>query len=353
MKNMALWVNGLRPKTLPASIAPVLVGVSAGYRLLKAAKDAACATEPSGLQGCVAGPNDVETAGVANMSWGMFALLAVLCVIVALFIQIAANFANDYSDGIRGTDAGRGDTESRTAKPQRLTVSGQVTPRQVLAAAGVNAFIACVAGLAITILTGHWWLIALGVLCLLAGWFYVGGKHPYGYAGFGEVGVFVFFGLVAVLGTEYVLVGRLDIWGFYGAIICGLYSCAILMVNNLRDVDEDKISGKMTLGVRLGKSNAKVVLLFVYFVCLAATAALGLTPLVDLFVAPNGIHIVGIVLTLVAIALAILAFIIGLSMIGAVQSGDFVKALPMCSMTLLLFSILFVIVKIAQVVIGV
>ncbi|WEV65400.1 MULTISPECIES: 1,4-dihydroxy-2-naphthoate octaprenyltransferase [unclassified Bifidobacterium] len=348
---MSLWVNGLRPKTLPASIAPVLVGIAAGYPLLEA-QAASCSTGAKELVGCVAEPSGLS-ASPAGVSWGKFVLLAVLCVVVALFIQIAANFANDYSDGIRGTDAGRGDAEVKTAKPQRLTVSGLVKPGQVLAAAGVNAFIACVAGLAITIITGHWWLIALGVLCLLAGWFYVGGKHPYGYAGFGEVGVFIFFGLVAVLGSEYVLAGRLDIWGVYGAVICGLYSCAILMVNNLRDVDEDKVSGKMTLGVRLGKRGARSVLLFVYFVCLAATVVLGFVGLIDLFIATQSVHFAGIILAVLALVLAVLAAMVGFGMINGVLAGNFVKALPMCSMTLLVFAVLFVIVKIEQVLLGV
>ncbi|WEV74454.1 1,4-dihydroxy-2-naphthoate octaprenyltransferase [Bifidobacterium sp. ESL0798] len=342
MKNLDLWVNGLRPKTLPASIAPVLVGVAAGYRMLKS-QPSGCVTSKEQLEACAAGPSPLSVLA-ANTSWGMFALLAVLCVIVALFIQIAANFANDYSDGIRGTDAGRGDTESRTAKPQRLTVSGQVTPRQVLAAAGVNAFIACVAGLAITILTGHWWLIALGVLCLLAGWFYVGGKHPYGYAGFGEVGVFVFFGLVAVLGTEYVLTGRFNAEGVLGAVLCGLFSCAILMVNNLRDVDEDKISGKMTLGVRLGRKNAQTVLFITYLVPLVITVVGALVPLAMLF---RHFSVAGIVLAVLAVVFALVCVKAAADLVHSINSGNFVKALPMCSMTVLLFAIVFIVVEIA------
>lgn len=278
------------------------------------------------------------------MPWGKFALLALLCVVVALFIQIAANFANDYSDGIRGTDEGRGDSEVKTAKPQRLTVSGRVKPGQVLAAAGVNAFIACVAGLIITIITGHWWLIALGVLCLLAGWFYVGGKHPYGYAGFGEVGVFIFFGLVAVLGTQYVLTGRVNAEGILGAVLCGLFSCAILMVNNLRDVDEDKVSGKMTLGVRLGRKNAQTVLFVTYLVPLVLTVIGACVPVVLLF---SHFSIAGLVCAIVAILVALVCIKAAMGLVKSVNAGNFVKALPMCSMTVLLFSVVFIVMEIA------
>ncbi|WEV64489.1 1,4-dihydroxy-2-naphthoate octaprenyltransferase [Bifidobacterium sp. ESL0732] len=342
MKNLDLWVNGLRPKTLPASIAPVLVGIAAGYRLLKS-QPAGCSTGKKEVQACVAEPTGLSSLS-AGIDWGKFVLLALLCVVVALFIQIAANFANDYSDGIRGTDEGRGDAEVKTAKPQRLTVSERVKPGQVLAAAGVNAFIACVSGLAITIVTGHWWLIVLGVLCLLAGWFYVGGKHPYGYAGFGEVGVFIFFGLVAVLGTQYVLTGRVNAEGVLGAVLCGLFSCAILMVNNLRDVDEDKISGKMTLGVRLGRKNAQTVLFVTYLVPLVITVVGAFVPLVMLF---RQFSVGGVILAVLAVIFAMVCIKAATGLVRSVNGGNFVKALPMCSMTILLFSIVFIIVEIA------
>ncbi|WEV47232.1 1,4-dihydroxy-2-naphthoate octaprenyltransferase [Bifidobacterium sp. ESL0690] len=342
MKNLGLWVNGLRPKTLPASIAPVLVGVAAGYRLLKS-QPASCGAPAKAVESCVAEPSGFS-ALAPGMPWGKFVGLAVLCVVVAFFIQIAANFSNDYSDGIRGTDEGRGDAEVKTAKPQRLTVSGRVKPGQVLAAAGVNAFIACVAGLALTIITGHWWLIALGVLCLLAGWFYVGGKHPYGYAGFGEVGVFIFFGLVAVLGTQYVLTGRVNAEGVLGAVLCGLFSCAILMVNNLRDVEEDKVSGKMTLGVRLGQKNAQTVLFVTYLVPLVVTVVGAFVPLVMLF---RHFSVGGVVLAVLAILFALVCIKAAMGLVKSVNAGNFVKALPMCSMTVLLFSIVFIVVEIA------
>ncbi|WEV68963.1 1,4-dihydroxy-2-naphthoate octaprenyltransferase [Bifidobacterium sp. ESL0775] len=353
---MDLWINGLRPKTLPASIAPVLVGVVAAYRLLEAKAAAGCTTKPSELQGCTAVPtttaSDAFSVGVSS---GRFALVSVLCIIIALFLQIAVNFANDYSDGIRGTDAGRGASEFQTAKPQRLTASGLVAPKQVLAAAGVNALIACLAGLAAIALTGHWWMIILGVLCLLAGWFYTGGKHPYGYAGYGEVGVFIFFGLVAVLGTQYVLTGGINIAGVIGSVLCGLYSCAILMVNNLRDVEEDKASGKMTLGVILGAKTVKTVLLVIYLLSVVLTVVFALYPLVyvlasfvpSLALFTGSVSIIRMVLTVLALLLGLLIIKIAIDMVNSVNVGNFVRALPMCSMTLLLFALIFIIAELA------
>lgn len=347
MSNMSLWISGLRPKTLPASIAPVIVGVSAALPIvtaIKAPTDASCAPVQRQPVGCVA-PSAVAPQ---ETDWPIFALLSVLCVLVALFLQIAVNFANDYSDGIRGTDEGRGAVEKQTSKPQRITASGLVEPGRVLFAAAISAGIACVAGLGIAAITGHWWLIGLGALCLIAGWFYTGGKHPYGYAGFGELAVFVFFGLVAVLGTQFVTtLGAIDLWGVIGAMLCGFYSCAVLMVNNLRDVDEDKVNGKITLGVRLGKNSARIVLLVTYLVCVVATVVVAFGPLWRVLHSVTGIDIIGIGLAVIALLLAAVVIRLAVVFTAAVQAGNFVKALPMCSMTLLLFAVIFVFGEIA------
>ncbi|MDF7663504.1 1,4-dihydroxy-2-naphthoate octaprenyltransferase [Bifidobacterium sp. ESL0763] len=337
---MSLWISGLRPKTLPASIAPVLVGIAAGYHIVK--DPASCGAVAPQPVACVA-----SDPTVAVSPWPQFALLSILCVLVALFLQIAANFANDYSDGIRGTDEGRGASEAQTAKPQRLTVSGMVTPHQVLAAAGVNALIACLAGIAAIAITGYWGFFILGVLCLLAGWFYVGGKHPYGYAGFGEVGVFLFFGLAAVLGTEYVLAGRINGEGVLGAVLCGLFSCAILMVNNLRDVDEDKVSGKMTLGVRLGRKNAKTTLFVTYLAPFAVTIVMAFVPLVAVIRRSMGVNLVGLVLAVLALLVAAVCVKAMTGMVRSVNAGNFVKALPMCSVTVLLFALIFILMELS------
>ncbi|KFF31714.1 1,4-dihydroxy-2-naphthoate octaprenyltransferase [Bifidobacterium bombi] len=345
MKNKALWISGLRPKTLPASIAPVVVGVAAGLRTLKASQ--MCASGAGSLPQCFATYAGAVERPLTGTGVALFVVLALLCVVVALFLQISVNFANDYSDGVRGTDAGRGDCETKTAKPQRITASGLVPPNHVLAVAGINAAVACVAGLAIVLITGHWWLLILGVLCLLAGWFYTGGRHPYGYAGFGEVGVFLFFGLAAVLGTQYVLAGHVDVHGIIGAVLCGLFSCAILMVNNLRDVEEDRVSGKRTLGVCLGRSRARSVLFVTYLVPLVLTVVIAFLPLTMVFLESGGARFIGIVLTVIALLFAALCVKVALAMVVAVRSGNFPKALPMCSMTVLLFSVVFVIAEVS------
>lgn len=153
---------------------------------------------------------------------------------------------------LRGTDAGRDMDESKSGKPQRLTASGLVPAKHVLFAAMICAAIACICGVVAVVLAQAWWLLAVGAASLLAGWFYTGGKHPYGYVGLGEVGVFLFFGLAAVLGTEYALCGTVDVGGLLGAVAAGLFSCLIIMVNNIRDIDEDREHGKHTLAVRLG-----------------------------------------------------------------------------------------------------
>ena len=203
------WFAAARPQTLPAAVAPVLVGCGIAVAL-----DA--------------------------FSWWK----AVLTLIVSLALQVGVNYANDYSDGIRGTDEHR-------VGPFRLVGSGSARPQAVKAAAFGCFAVAAVAGLVLAIATA-WWLILVGLACILAAWFYTGGPRPYGYAGFGELFVFVFFGLVAVLGTQYVMTRRVTVSAVVLAIGVGLLICALLVANNLRDVDTDKASGKRTLAVLLG-----------------------------------------------------------------------------------------------------
>jgi 1,4-dihydroxy-2-naphthoate octaprenyltransferase len=160
------------------------------------------------------------------------------------------NYANDYSDGVKGTDVDR-------VGPVRLTAARLASPGAVKAAALGSLGIGALIGLILVILTGHWWLIAVGVACLFAAWFYTGGKKPYGYSGLGEVGVFVFFGLVATMGTTYLQAGRVSWPSFLGAVAIGLIACAILMANNIRDIPTDQMSGKRTLAVRVGDFRAR------------------------------------------------------------------------------------------------
>lgn len=222
-KQIGLWLEGARLRTLPLAVAPVAIGAG---------------------------------AAASNQSFSL--LLSGLALAVALFLQIGVNFANDYSDGIRGTDAKR-------VGPLRLTASKSVKPASVKAAAFAFFALAALAGLAIVLLTQIWWLLAVGVVAIIAAWFYTGGKNPYGYAALGELSVFIFFGLVATVGTTVVQVK--DFWQndllmlvtFAGAIAIGLFSSAVLMVNNIRDIDTDRHVSKKTLAVKVGKRWAKAI----------------------------------------------------------------------------------------------
>jgi 1,4-dihydroxy-2-naphthoate octaprenyltransferase len=172
-------------------------------------------------------------------------------------LQIGVNFANDYSDGIRGTDDHR-------VGPARLTASRKASPRAVLIAALIFFAIAAVAGLALVIRSQQWWLLLVGAACILAGWFYTGGKRPYGYYGLGELFVFVFFGLVATAGTTFVQVLAVPQEAWFGAVGAGLLACAVLLANNLRDIDQDRTAHKRTLTVLIGRRGTRV--LFAIFI---------------------------------------------------------------------------------------
>ena len=215
MATSAEWVAGARLRTLPAAAAPVLVGSGAA-------------------------------AQVDSFAFWP----ALLALGVALALQVGVNYANDYSDGVRGTDVDR-------VGPMRLTASGAALASQVRNAAFVCFGVAAVLGLGLVALTGHWWLLAVGAVAIAAAWFYTGGKNPYGYRGLGEVGVFVFFGLVAVLGTTYTQAGRITWVAGVGAVAVGLLACALLMINNVRDIPTDVLAGKRTVAVRLGDFRAR------------------------------------------------------------------------------------------------
>ncbi|KAB7790538.1 1,4-dihydroxy-2-naphthoate octaprenyltransferase [Bifidobacterium leontopitheci] len=246
------WIQGARPKTLWLSVSSVIVGACSAYPVISGGLY--CTKVRTDTSQCPA----VEAQAQTMMS--RFWLVVLLCLAVGVLLQAAANFANDYADGVRGADAGRGGKEKVTGKPQRLVAAGLATPRQVLTAAIVCAALACASGLAVVLITQAWWLLAVGAACLLAAWFYTGGRHPYGYAGFGELAVFLFFGLAAVLGTQYALCGTTSLFGALCAVVSGLLCCQLLMVNNLRDVRDDAAHGKKTLAVRMGPRAARVLL---------------------------------------------------------------------------------------------
>ena len=227
--SIRLWIEGARLRTLPLAIAPVAIG-----------------------------------AGAADAMQSFDATLSALALAVALFLQIGVNFANDYSDGIRGTDDNR-------VGPLRLTGSKSVKPDSVKAAAFLFFALAAASGLTIIVITGLWWLVALGLASIIAAWFYTGGKSPYGYAGLGEVAVFVFFGLVATIGTAFIQIGIVDINSVLGGIAAGSFASAVLMVNNIRDIETDRKASKKTLAVRMGVKWANrlfLVMIWLPFVIL-------------------------------------------------------------------------------------
>jgi 1,4-dihydroxy-2-naphthoate octaprenyltransferase len=236
MASVQHWIAGARLRTLPAAISPVLVGTGA------------------------AAAADAVHLGKALLALG-----------VAVTLQIGVNYANDYSDGIRGTDDHR-------VGPFRLVGSGVGNASAVRLAAFLNFAAAGLIGSFLVAWSGHWWLLAVGALAIVAAWYYTGGRQPYGYRGFGEISVFIFFGLVAVLGTTYVQANRLTLTSIVSAIAIGCLACALLVVNNLRDVHTDADSGKRTLAVLLGEHRSRllyVCLLFLPFVIVATLAGSG------------------------------------------------------------------------------
>ncbi|MCV7029333.1 1,4-dihydroxy-2-naphthoate polyprenyltransferase [Mycobacterium sherrisii] len=224
MASFAQWISGARPRTLPNAVAPVVAGTGAAAWLH-------CA-----------------------LWWK-----ALLALAVALALTVGVNYANDYSDGVRGTDDVR-------SGPARLVGSRLATPRSVLTAAVCALAVGAVSGLALALLSAPW-LIAVGVVCLAGAWLYTGGSRPYGYAGFGEVAVFVFFGLVAVLGTQYTQALRVDWVGLALAVATGALSSSVLVANNLRDIPTDAQAHKITLAVRLGDARTRL-----FYQALLATA---------------------------------------------------------------------------------
>lgn len=215
MATMNEWISGARPRTLPAAVSPVVVGTGAAALI------------------------DAAHLGRAALAGG-----------VALALQVGVNYANDYSDGVRGTDLER-------IGPVRLTASGAARPRQVLAAAMIALGVGALLGLWLVALSGQWWLAAVGAAAIAAAWFYTGGRRPYGYLGLGELGVFAFFGLVATVGTTYTQALAVPWPAWVGACGVGLFACALLMANNLRDLPGDALAGKRTLAVRLGERRSR------------------------------------------------------------------------------------------------
>ena len=224
---MNKWILGARIKTLPAAIAPVIVGTSLADQIK-----------------------------VIN---------ALLALIVSLSLQIAVNYANDFSDGVRGTDTNR-------IGPTRLVASNLATASSVKNASFISFFVAIIAGTLLAFNTSVW-LIAVGLISILAAWGYTGGKKPYGYLGFGEVVVFIFFGIVATVGSYYVQVEQISSNALLLSIPMGSLSCAILVINNLRDLNQDKLVSKRTMAVKLGDANTRIFYLLLLVLAQVSAAA--------------------------------------------------------------------------------
>ncbi len=277
------WIAGARFRTLSLAIAPVALGTGAAHLL-------------------------------DDNGWHW--VRALLCLVVALAMQIGVNYANDYSDGIRGTDKFR-------VGPARLTGSGAAKPRTVLTVALAFFAIAAIAGVTLVILSGQYWLLAVGAVAIAAGYFYTGGKRPYGYAGLGEVFVFLFFGIVATAGTTYVQEGTVNDESWISAVAIGLIACSVLMVNNIRDIAQDRVAGKRTLAVLLGDRVSRVV--FVLLLLLPFGAVGFFTLFYD-----------NAYLVFFVLLLALPAALITLT---AKSAGELILALKLASLTALFYGI--------------
>lgn len=251
--NLHAWWEASRPHTWPNAFAPVIAGTGVA-------------------------------AFTAHANLGR----ALLALLVAWALIIGVNFANDYSDGIRGTDDDR-------SGPTRITASGLAEPKDVKLAAFIAFGVAGLFGIILSVLAGAWWLILIGAVCIAAAWFYTGGNNPYGYIGLGEVSVFIFFGLVAVMGTEFVQTGFLSWEGLLVAVAIGAISASVNLVNNIRDIPTDSASGKQTIAVRLGDSRARA--LFTVLTCVPFAVSV----LLALVYAPALVGLVALPLAIAAV----------------------------------------------------
>ncbi len=244
MTKLNIWIQGARPKTLGAAIAPVLVGSSIAFY---------------------------------ENSFNL--LISFLCLLVGISIQIGVNYANDYSDGIRGTDDQR-------VGPVRLVGQKLASAKSVKAAAIIFFFIACFSGLLVSFYSKQWWFLLIGLSAIVSAWTYTGGPKPYGYAGFGELFVFIYFGLVAVLGTIYAQTLFFKPYFLVYAVSVGFFASAILVANNLRDIEKDNLNKKITLAVKIGESKTRIlytslmilpfILVFVLFIVATINPNMGI-----------------------------------------------------------------------------
>ena len=281
MASLGLWVKGARLRTLPLALAPVVLGTGSAV-----------------------------LAGAFDLG------LALLALVVALSLQIGVNYANDYSDGVRGTDDVR-------VGPARLTGSGAVEAHLVKRAALMSFGVALLAGALIILLSGLWWFVAIGAFAVVAAWLYTGGPKPYGYAGLGEVVVFVFFGLVATTGTAAIMIGEIPLEAWLTGSAAGFFATAVLLVNNIRDIEQDMVAGKRTLAVRMGQKPATWLLIVLLLMPYAILAALSLM----FFFAP------------VVFITSVLTGVIIVIVVAAKTPRELVTALGLMTMNALLYAV--------------
>ncbi|MBM7795509.1 1,4-dihydroxy-2-naphthoate polyprenyltransferase [Pseudoglutamicibacter cumminsii] len=285
MATASQWISGARLRTLPMAVSPVVVGVAAGF------------------------------AASGSVKW----IPALLALVVSLLLQIGVNYANDYSDGVRGTDDNR-------VGPFRLTGSAAASPRAVKYASFLCFGLAAAAGLGLVWMTQTWVLLIVGALAIAAAWGYTGGKNPYGYLGLGELFVFIFFGLVATVGTTYTQLGHSSGHSWLGAISIGLIATALLMVNNIRDLPTDRAAGKRTLAVRVGDRPARLIYVLMIVVAILGPVSLGFVTNTWLFV---------VLLTFVV------AFKPCAAVLTAQDRRDLIPALATTSLIQVVFAVLF------------
>lgn len=280
MTSPALWIQGARLRTLPLALAPVLLGT-----------------------------------GSAVLAGAFDALLFVLALLVAVSLQVGVNYANDYSDGVRGTDDVR-------VGPARLTGSGAVDAHLVKRAAFISFGVALGAGALVIVLSGLWWYSLVGAFAVVAAWLYTGGPKPYGYAGLGEVVVFVFFGLVATTGTAAIMIGEIPAESWLTGSAAGFFAAAVLLVNNIRDIEQDTQAGKTTLAVRVGRKPAVGILIAFLFMPYLILAALSLV----FFFAP------------VVFITSVLTGVIIVIVVAAKTPRELITALGLMTMNALLYA---------------
>ncbi|MGO8877503.1 MAG: 1,4-dihydroxy-2-naphthoate polyprenyltransferase [Acidimicrobiales bacterium] len=281
MTKPAAWVAGARPRTLPVAVVPVLVG-----------------------------------SAVASAQGHLIWWRSAAALVVSLALQVGVNYANDFSDGVRGTDTVR-------VGPVRLVAGGLAEPKAVRRAAWLSFLLAGLAGLALALVTSPW-LLLVGAVSVAAAWFYTGGPRPYGYAGFGEIFVFVFFGIVAVVGTAYVSLHRVTGLAVLAAVPVGLLAVSVLVVNNLRDIPTDALVGKRTLAVRLGESSTR----WLYVACVAGAFVTAAALAADRRFA------------LVALAAVVVAIVPARTVLRGATGRDLVPVLVMTGRLLLVFGLL-------------